>query len=96
MNPQKVVRNKVKKLTDLPNIGSSLAADLHSIGIDNPQELRGKDPFELYGMLCAKSGQRQDPCVLDVFMSITDFMNGAEPRVWWNYTAERKKRYKDI
>ena len=31
--------------------------------------------------------------MLDVLMSITDFMNGNEPRVWWDYTAERKKLY---
>jgi hypothetical protein len=31
--------------------------------------------------------------MLDVLMSITDFMDGGEPRVWWDYTTERKKRY---
>ena len=30
-------------------------------------------------------------CVLDVFLSITDFMAGNPPRVWWHYTAERKR-----
>ena len=33
---------------------------------------------------------RHDPCVLDVFMSITRFMDGDPPRPWWDYTAERK------
>ncbi|MCJ7766095.1 MAG: helix-hairpin-helix domain-containing protein [Thiovulaceae bacterium] len=90
MNPTKVVREKVEKLTDLPNIGPSLAKELRFIGIESPQELKGKDPSELYAALCAKSGKRHDPCVLDVFMSITDFMNGGEPRVWWDYTKERR------
>ena len=33
---------------------------------------------------------RQDPCVLDTFISITRFMDGDEARPWWAYTAERK------
>ncbi len=91
MNPSKVVREKVQKLTDLPNIGVSMAKDLRSIGINTPDDLQGKDPFELYKNLCEKTGARQDPCVLDTFMSITDFMNGGEPKVWWEYTQKRKK-----
>ena len=93
MNPSKVVREKVAALTDLPNVGPSIAGELRSIGITSPEELRGREPWELYRALCDKRGARQDPCVLDVFMAITDFMNGGEPRVWWAYTAERKRRY---
>ncbi|MCJ7764316.1 MAG: helix-hairpin-helix domain-containing protein [Thiovulaceae bacterium] len=44
--------------------------------------------------MCKAFGEREDPCMLDVLMSITDFMDGGEPRVWWEYTAERKQRYK--
>jgi hypothetical protein len=29
--------------------------------------------------------------LLDVFISITRFMDGEAPRVWWDYTAERKR-----
>ena len=94
MNPSKVIREKVNALTDLPNIGKALAKDLVSIGIESPLQLQNREPLELYKMLCQKSGERKDPCVLDVFMSITDFMNGAEPKVWWDYTQERKDLYK--
>ncbi len=90
MNPAKVVREKVEKLTDLPNIGPALAKELRFIGIETPQQLKGRDPRDLYNKLCSKSGKRHDPCVLDVFMSITDFMDGGEPRVWWDYTPKRK------
>ncbi|UFH59676.1 helix-hairpin-helix domain-containing protein [Sulfurovum mangrovi] len=94
MNPKKVVRETTKKLTDLPNIGKSLAADLERIGIDSPEKLQGKEPYALYQRLSEVTGKRQDPCVLDIFISITDFMNGGEPKVWWAYTAERKEKYK--
>lgn len=91
MHPDKVRRETTKSLTDLPNIGTSMARSLHMIGINKPEQLVGRDPVELYGQLCEKSGTRQDPCVLDVLMSVTDFMNGGEPKVWWDYTPERKR-----
>jgi hypothetical protein len=93
MNPSKVVREKVEKLTDLPNIGKTVAHDLTLIGITRPDQLRGEDPYDLYIRFCEVFGERQDPCMLDVLMSITDFMGGGEARVWWDYTTERKIRY---
>lgn len=93
MNPAKVKREHLRQLTDLPNIGPAMAKDLELLGINHPQQLMGKDPMQLYRQLCHDSGARHDPCVLDVFMSITDFMAGAEPQPWWAYTEARKRRY---
>jgi hypothetical protein len=90
MNPAKVERSKVRSLTDLPNIGPAMARDLEFIGILKPQHLKGKDPVELYETLCRKSKTRHDPCVLDVFISVTRFMAGEEPKPWWSYTEERE------
>lgn len=83
-------------LEQLPNIGASLAADLRSIGITSPQELATRDAFALYRELCQRSGKRQDPCVLDTFMAITDFMRGAAPAPWWAYTPMRKQHFGQI
>jgi len=83
--------DECEALEQLPNIGPSLAADLRSIGILQPRELASRDAFALYQALCAKAGKRQDPCVLDTFMAIVDFIAGAEPRPWWAYTPERKR-----
>jgi len=93
MHPDKVERQQVKRLTDLPNVGPACAKDLQLLGIDSPFDLLDKDPLEMYQALCNKTGLRQDPCVLDVFISITRFIAGAPPQPWWAYTAERKKRY---
>ena len=90
MNPTKVERSKVRSLKDLPNIGPAMARDLEFIGILKPEHLKGKDPVELYQTLCRKSGTRHDPCVLDVFVSVTRFMHGEEPKPWWTCTKERK------
>ena len=96
MNPSKVERSRNYKLTDLPNVGPAMARNLELVGIRAPAEIVGRDPLKLYETLCRKSGCRHDPCVLDTFMSITDFMSGHKPRPWWEYTAERKRRYGQI
>lgn len=81
----------LKQLTDLPNIGKAGAEDLRHLGVYEPHQLIGQNPFELYERLCIITGHRHDPCVLDVLMSITRFMEGEAPRPWWEYTEERKK-----
>ncbi len=91
MNPEKVDRSKVRRLTDLPNIGPATAKSLELIGIHTPAQLVGEDPLMLYRRLCKKTGIRQDPCVLDVFISITRFMAGEAPQPWWHYTEERRR-----
>jgi len=90
MNPSKVDRNRLVLLTDLPNIGEACAKDLQLIGVHTPDQLKGKNPFVMYEMLCEKTASRHDPCVIDVFISVTRFMAGDEPRPWWAYTQERK------
>ena len=85
-----------KALEQLPNIGPSLAADLRSIGIRHPRELAHRDAFALYQALCAKTGKRHDPCVLDTFMAATDFMRGAPAAPWWHYTPHRKAMYGQV
>lgn len=84
------------RLEQLPNIGPSMAADLRALGITHPRELASHDGFALYQALCRHTGQRQDPCVLDTFLAVTDFMRGAPAAPWWAYTAERKQRYRDL
>jgi hypothetical protein len=82
-----------QQLEQLPNVGPSMAADLRALGIVHPQELAHRDAFVLYQNLCSHTGKRQDPCVLDTFMAVTDFMRGAAPAPWWAYTAQRKLLY---
>ena len=80
-------------LEQLPNVGPAMAGDLRALGLHQPQDLRGQDPLALYRQLEALTGTRQDPCVLDTFMAIVDFMEGGPPRPWWHFTALRKERH---
>lgn len=91
MHPGKVSRKQVRLLTDLPNIGKAMARDLQLIGISKPEQLIGRSPLEMYSDLCRITERRHDPCVLDVFMSVTSFMSGGEPAPWWYFTEERKR-----
>lgn len=91
MNPAKVSRDRLQRLEDLPNIGPAMARDLRSLGIQAPADLIAEDAYVLYGRLCALSGCRHDPCVIDVFLSVVRFMDGGPAQPWWSYTAERKQ-----
>jgi len=84
-------RQTVTELTDLPNIGKAIAEDLRLVGIQKPQDLIGKNAYQLHDELCRITGKKHDPCVIDVFLAVIDFMEGADPVLWWKYTAERKK-----
>src|ERR1044072_212993 len=79
-------------LESIPNVGPSIACDVRSIGIQQPKDLIGRDPLSLYRSLCDRTRTRQDPCVLDTFISAVRFMEGARAHPWWYYTAERKKK----
>lgn len=46
MNPDKVNREKLQKLTDLPNIGKAGAADLVLLGIHQPEDLKDRAPIK--------------------------------------------------
>lgn len=93
MHPDKVQREKIKTLTDLPNVGPATAGDLRLLGIHSAEQLAGRDGFKLYQQLCDMTQVRHDPCVLDVFLSLVDFANGAPARAWWYYTAQRKQQW---
>ena len=82
MHPDKVQREKIKTLTDLPNVGPATAGDLRLLGIHSADQLAGRDAFQLYQQLCDMTQVRHDPCVLDVFLSLVDFANGAPASVF--------------
>ena len=79
-------------LTSIPNVGPKVAARLRRLGIESPEDLRGRDPEELFERLCALDGRREDPCVLDTFAAAVDFAEGGPARPWWEYSRERLAR----
>lgn len=88
-------RKIVSELEALPNIGKTIGKELRLIGIEHPLDLIGQDAFLLYDQLCKKKGQRVDHCVIDVFMSVIDYMEGGEAKPWWMFTGRRKQLLKE-
>jgi hypothetical protein len=84
-------RRSIAELTDLPNVGAAVAADLRRLGIQSPQQIIGRDPYQMYDELNRVTGQRHDPCMLDTFIAVVRFMGGEAAKPWWAYTAERKR-----
>ena len=86
-------RNKISRFRDIPNIGPAIEKHLIALGLNKPAELAGKDPYQMYKDLCAITQKRQDPCVIDAFISAVRYMEGGPVKKWWEFTAERKQRY---
>ena len=86
----------VRKFEDIPNVGKRMADDFRQLGIKSPEGLKKKKAITLYRKMCKISGTRQDPCVLDTYMAVIEFMNGASAKPWWAYTKERKRQYPSI
>ncbi len=85
--------DEVREFNDIPNVGPAMTRDFKLLGITNPKQLIKKDPYKLYKQLEKITGSRQDPCVLDTYMAVVDFMNGAPAKPWFAYTKERKQKY---
>jgi len=71
---------EAKRLEDIPNIGKSMANDLRSMDIHEPEQLIGKDPYALYDRIGEIMGVRNDPCVCDTMIAAVRFMEGSENR----------------
>lgn len=89
----KTNRNAIRQLTELVNVGNSVAEDLHRIGVMRAQQLIGRDPWKLYCEICTHDKVLHDPCLIDVLISVVDYMNGGKPQKWWKFTARRKSTY---
>lgn len=84
------MREDVKSLLDIPNVGPAIAKKLRLLGLQSPAQLPGQDPYQMYSALCECTGTPHDPCVIDVFIAAVRFMEGDAPKKWWAYSSERK------
>lgn len=78
-----------KNLQLIPGIGKSIEQDLNDIGIFTVEDLRGKNPEQLYEMSNRLVGTIQDRCLLYVFREAVYFaenkQHDAEKLKWWNW-----------
>jgi len=87
-----MLRKGIKCFQDIPNVGAVIESNFFILGLKEPGQLIGKDPYKMYSNLCKITGKKHDPCVIDVFISAVKYMEGGEPKKWWEFTAERKRK----
>ena len=83
-------RINVNNLQDIPNVGKATENNLNILGINKPNQLIGRDSYKMYNELCNATNQKYDLCIIDVFISAVNFMEGGPPKKWWEFTEERK------
>jgi hypothetical protein len=74
-------------------VGKAVEADLQQLGFCSPEQLIGQCPFRLFQRLCEITGENHDLCMLDLFLSVADFLDGSPPRAWLEFTPLRKKLF---
>ncbi len=83
-----------RQLIDLISVGHSIREDFAKLGIKEVRQLAKANPKQLYDRLCRLTGERQDPCVLDVFTAaVAQAKNPRLPAAqcqWWYWSRVRK------
>ena len=83
-----------RQLGDLISIGPAMPRDFEMLGIRSVAQLAKQEPRKMYDRLNRKTGQRQDPCVLDTFCAaVAQARNPrlpAEQCQWWYWSRKRK------
>lgn len=76
-------------LMEIPGVGVSIAQDLVNIGINQVEDLLGKNPDELYQQSNRFAGVIQDRCLLYVFRCAVYYASNQnhDPELlkWWNW-----------
>jgi hypothetical protein len=85
-----------RQLGDLISIGPAMLRDFQMLGIRSVAQLAKQNPKTMYLKLQRLTGQRQDPCVLDVFhAAVAQARNPrlpAEKCQWWYWSRQRKDK----
>ena len=79
-----------RDLQRMPNVGPAIAHDLIRLGIRRPDDLRGKDPDDLYERLSELDGVRHDPCLRDTMAAVISYAETGDTSPWWYFTPQRK------
>jgi hypothetical protein len=79
----------VDELQLIPGVGKSIAKDLRILGIKQVNDLRNRNPEELYNELCKRMGKPVDRCMLYVFRCAVYFASNTkhdpEKLKWWHW-----------
>ena len=83
----------IRQLKVIPGVGNSIAKDLFDIGIRSVEDLKGKEPEDLFRRSNMMAGVVQDRCLLYVFRCAVYFAEtkNREPEKlkWWNWKDKK-------
>src|SRR5205807_166486 len=75
----------------VPSVGIKFAHDLISLGYYSLDELKTKDPVQLYQALEKHIDAWADPCLEDQFRLVVHYANDRSGKKnWWDFTGQRK------
>ncbi len=80
-------------LKTIPNVGTKTKQSLHNIGITCLEDLKGKNPEDLYLKDCQAKGFQEDKCQLYLFRMATyyaDHTNHDEEKLKWWYWKDKE------
>jgi hypothetical protein len=87
----------LKELRTIPGVGKSIAKDLWNIGIRSINDLKKKNPEELYRLSNDYAGMVQDRCLLYVFRCAVYYAETPVTKQdqnklkWWNWKDMNKQ-----
>lgn len=80
-----------KGLQAIPGVGKSIEVDFQRLGIERVEQLRRRDPQDLYERMMEQQGGHIDRCMLYVLRCAVYYAEGGrEPDklLWWNWKDE--------
>ena len=82
-------KSTIKTLCTIPGVGEKIARNLWKLGIRSVEDLKERDPEELYHRLCVHEGAKLDRCLLYVFRCAVYYASNTvhdpEKLKWWNW-----------
>ncbi len=88
-----IKQSALKDLQQIPGIGKKIAKDLWNLGFRSVQELKKRDPEELYLKLSRQHGTHIDRCMLYVFRCAVYYASSKkhDPELlkWWNWKDKK-------
>jgi hypothetical protein len=82
-------KSALKDLMRIPGVGKSIAQDLIDIGINSVEDLKGKNPEQLYVDSCKLAGGPIDRCLLYVYRCAVYYASHKSHKpellLWWNW-----------
>jgi hypothetical protein len=89
----------LKEFQKIPGVGKSISNDMWNIGLRSLNQLKTKNPENLYVKLCEYQNVQVDRCVLYVFRCAVYFASHKKHKPellkWWNWMDDDKLKIKN-